>query len=234
MGRPPTVETRSAAGLLGRLLASSPVPACEPLTVGALLGRLGGPRQVERGVDQRRHGRRPAGSCRLQPLGRGSYSSASRPRSLRMASSRSNSFSASSSPADRDVGVGQPEAAGEERAFARRQAVVAVVRCCSAGRSRRPAARARSPSTVPMKRGSSAVRKPTCGEQQQAGVEQRRCRRRARKVLRSCVEALARRPRRGSRSRISRHRRPGRARPCCSTRLDGAIEARPRPSPWSR
>ena len=96
-------------------------------------------------------------------LRRGSYSSASRPTSLRSASSRSNSACASSVPALQRVVVGEPEAAGEERALARRQAVRAVSRCRSAARSRRAAASRSIAATVPSTRGSSAGRKPTCG-----------------------------------------------------------------------
>ena len=61
---------------------------------------------------------------------RGSYSSLSNPTSLRKVSNRSNS--ARHPPAVlQDVGVGQPEAAGEERALARRQPVLRF-RCRSA------------------------------------------------------------------------------------------------------
>ena len=54
---------------------------------------------------------------------RGSYSSLNSPTSLARPTRRLNSRSASSTAAEQQVGVGEPEAAGEERAFARRQSV---------------------------------------------------------------------------------------------------------------
>ena len=58
-------------------------------------------------------------SCRFPT---GSYSSASRPTSLRSASSRSNNAARLGDPAGQRVVVGEPEAAGEEGAFARQAA----------------------------------------------------------------------------------------------------------------
>ena len=60
---------------------------------------------------------KPCGKLPTRRFRTGSYSSASSPRSLRTAKRLSNSLAASSKTAEHDIGVGQPEAAGEERAF---------------------------------------------------------------------------------------------------------------------
>ena len=96
-----------------------------------------------------------------------------------------------------DIGVDQPEAAGEERALPRRQAVVEVSRCRSAARSRRPAAaldrlqrcRARAD------RRAAGIRPPATA----AGSRRAACRHRTARSCRGRDRSRAGRRRRGSR-----------------------------------
>ena len=93
--------------------------------------------QIAGGVDQRQMREAPAGNCRPGGALRGSYCSLNRPRSLRSDNRRSNSRTASSRAADHQISIDQPEAAGQEHALARRQAVVGFCRCRSAAPGRR-------------------------------------------------------------------------------------------------
>jgi hypothetical protein len=99
----------------GSALRGGAGPAAAPLALAPLADRARAAREIERRVDQPdvREGLRKVAGIRLP---RTSYSSASRPTSLRSAG-RSNS--ARVVPALKDQGVGEPEAAGEEIAFSR-------------------------------------------------------------------------------------------------------------------
>ena len=125
-----------------------------------------------RRVDQGHVGER-LGEVADQPPATGSYSSDSRPRSLRSASSRSNSWRASCVPAEQGQAVGQPERAGQEGALAARRARrrPRSPPCGTGGRSP-PSIRSRSiASMVPATRRIGGREEAHERDHQQAGVE---------------------------------------------------------------
>ena len=163
-----------------------------------------------------------------QPLRLGSYSSASRPTSLRSAEQPLEQ-----SRAPRRAGPAAP-GCRRARTCTRRNAPspggrpsTPGVASGSARRSRRASARARSPSTVPRTRGSLGGRKPT------SGIISRLASRSVAAVglhegVARGVEAAWRRPRRGSRraARASASTRP--VEPEALDVLDRAVERHPR------
>ena len=165
--------------------------------------------QVVRGVDQRdvrerlRKVARPAGALAGRTPPRAGRRRCAAPAAARTARR------ASSMRPEQHVGVGQPEAAGEERAFARRQPVVGRAACRSAARSRPRAGRRSIASTVPRMRGSSAAESRSAA----AAAGSRRAAREpydCTKLPSSRVEAAARRRRRGCRRAARASARPAR------------------------
>ena len=148
-------------------------------------------------------------SCRLAA---GSYSSASSPTSLRNANKSFKQTARLLVTALQYVVVGQPEAAGQKGAFAGRQPIGAGLRVDSAARARLVSSSRSIAASVPMTRASSGGRKPTMRDQQQARIQRRRAIGLDERVRRG-IEALARRPRRGSRRECAAIARAAPARP---------------------
>ena len=184
-----------------------------------ILGRAGTPSaQIGGGVDQAdvRERLREVADQPAAPVG--SYSSESSPTSLRSASSRSKMPPRVVVAAQQGEVVGQPEGAGQERPFARRQAVdgrvgrVAVDEPVASSGARSIA------STVPRTRGSLGRQEADQRDHQQAGVELLR-------PVRLDERARARgrsprgRPASWISSRSARQRSTGPSRPNCSTVL---------------
>ena len=151
-------------------------------------------------------------SCRLAT---GSHSSESSPTSLRRSSSRSKISRASRLPPDQVQVVGQPERAGEERAFgaaqtvAGRRGVVAQDEAVVGEVARDRLDGADHPRVV-------RRQEPDLRDEQGRGVEGRRAVGLGEGVAVG-VEALLGRPPRGCVSRAARQRSTGPLRPNCST-----------------
>ena len=156
----------------------------------------------------------------------GSYSSASRPTSLRRASSRSKTRRASSRAAQQGEVVGQPEGAGQERPLARRQAVDRRLGRCS-GATKPSRIRSRSiAATVPAHARVVGRQEADQRDHQQAGVELLRA-----VGLDEGARARRRSPRGRPRawisSRSARQRSTGPSRPNCSTALTARSKRHP-------
>ena len=172
--------------------------------------------------------RTPAGSCRRAARA-GSYSSDSRPRSLRSASSRSNISRASSSSAEQDEVVDEPERA-EARTRLRRAAgrprLVAPRRAGSDDEAVLQQLRARIASSVPRAR---AGRRPAGSRRAGSSAGSRRAAssRSTGRTSRARRRSRARSTSAWISSRTRRQRSTGPSRPNCSDGLDAAVERDP-------
>ena len=132
---------------------------------------------------------------------------------------------ASSLAALQGIGLGQPEAADQERALAGRQAVLRLWRVVAQHEAVRASSSRSIASTVPRTRGSSAGRKPTIGIS--SVLASSRCEPNAwTKAPRSRSKPRAQTSAWIS-SRSSRQRSTGPSRPNCSTALTAAVEGDP-------
>ena len=160
-------------------------------------------------------------------FGAGSYSSASRPTSLRSASSRSNSASRLVRAARQRVVVGEPERAGEEHALAGRQPVdVSSSRAIAEDESVLQRSSLDRLARCRRTRGSSAGRKPTSGIISRLASSSLRA-----VVLGERARARRRSPRAQTSawisSRTARQRSTGPSSPNCSTPCIAAVERDP-------